>query len=134
MFCTIFLFDESFLQVVSITFSSLIVTELLNTLSNVNQFWRLSLWFCIGFSLAMYTGVILIIPQYVNINAFDKNFLINVLITVSVSWGPYFIIDRLVKCITPSEIERVSEGIDEHRKRSTFMNSQHKDSDDFLKN
>lgn len=50
MFCGMFLFQNSYITIVSITFTSLIFTELLNTITTVNQWRSIPLWTSLALS------------------------------------------------------------------------------------
>jgi hypothetical protein len=67
------------------------------------------------------------VPEYVDVNAFDRGFWTNVFYTVLISWGPIIIIEKIVGCLRPTEMDRVCETVEEGKRRTSFYGSDSKD-------
>jgi hypothetical protein len=72
-------------------------------------------------------ATIFVVPEYVDVNAFDRGFWTNVFYTVLISWGPIIIIEKIVACLRPTEMDRVCETVEEGKRRTSFYGSESKD-------
>ena len=100
------MFRNTFLDLVTVTFSSLIVAELLNVITEVNNF-RLIMFIAELFTVSLYVAAIIFLQNYINLADIDKNFVINVLILVLISWLPIHIIKLVLRKWDPSESDKI---------------------------
>jgi phospholipid-translocating ATPase len=100
--------ENNFTNIVSITFTSLIFTELLNVLTEIDMFhWAM------GISEVV-TGIIYIVSmfalkQYFDLNyMFSAEFLWRVIAITLVSWLPVDLMKRVVACLDPADYQKIS--------------------------
>ena len=102
MLGTLMFFNESFTNIVTITFRALIMCELLNVYSSVHHLnWRI-----IGSSvltLFVYFLSIALLPQYFDTSYITWMFVVKVLLITLVSWMPLHMFQCIVDRIDPSE-------------------------------
>lgn len=95
---------------VTITFTALIFSELLNintTLTHMNRIVFLSQIF----TLLIYIVSIILLREQIDLSAIDLNFVKNVAIIVLVSWGPLQIAKLLRVRFDPTENEKIMRSI-----------------------
>lgn len=106
MLGTILFFHESFTNIVTITFSALIFTELLNVYTSVHHLtWRI-----LGSSvltLFIYILSIALLPQYFDTSYITWMFVVKVLLITVMSWMPLHLIHCIVDKIDPSEFQKI---------------------------
>ena len=87
MFIAVTRFDQSFVNIVSITFTTLICIEMLNVLSEVTQVKRLMV-ISIVLTLLVYIGSMALFRQYFQVSYVDGPFLLKVGICTLITWAP----------------------------------------------
>jgi phospholipid-translocating ATPase len=99
--------ENNFTNIVSITFTALIFTELLNVMTEIDRFhWAM------GISQVI-TGIIYLLSMFALKNYFDLNylfsleFLIRVLAITLISWMPLHLIKVLMTFIDPADYRKV---------------------------
>jgi len=109
MFSCIALFNDSFANIVTITFSSLIIVELLNVYSVVNKFnWKMlvaSLFTFVVYIISMYS-----LRTYFNTSYIDGNFLWKIVVLTFASWLPLHLTKVIFNCIDPPEQKKILSG------------------------
>ncbi len=106
MLGTIMYFHESFTNIVTITFSALIVTELLNVYTSVHHLnWRILIASVL--TLFIYVGSIALMPEYFETSYVDWMFMVKVLCITLVSWLPLHIVHCIVDKVDPSEFQKI---------------------------
>lgn len=102
MLGTLIFFHESFANIVTITFSALIVTELLNVYSSVHHLnWKM---ICSSvLTLFIYIISIALMPSYFDASYITWDFVVKVLLITMASWLPMYIVQVIVNKIDPSE-------------------------------
>lgn len=96
------LFEQSFVRIVTITFTALIISELLNVFTTIHTINR----YIIGAQIAtilIYWVSLLLFRNYLDTSRIDSDFLYKVGLIVCVSWLPIYIARCLKKKIAPSE-------------------------------
>ena len=96
------LFDDNVVQIVTITFTSLIISELLNVytaLTHLNKIVFLSQIL----TFLIYIISIITLRDQINVSAIDLTFMRRVGIIVLISWGPIQMIKVLRKALDPTE-------------------------------
>jgi len=109
MFCCIAFFNDSFANLVTITFSSLIIVELLNVYSVVNKFnWKMLI--ASLFTLIVYIVTIYSFREYFNTSYIDANFLWKIIALTVASWLPLHAAKVIYECIDPPEQKKILSG------------------------
>ena len=106
MFVAVTQFDQSFTNIVTITFTTLILIEFLNILSDLTQIHR-SQVFAIIASLAVYIGSITIFREYFETSYIDGEFCLKVLILTLITWLPLQILKKLIDKCDPSQEQKI---------------------------
>ena len=108
MFGSIIVFkNRIFLNIVTVTFTGLIYLEILNVYMEINKFH----WFmlvALGATFLIYTLCIVFMRNVFDTSAIDALTLLYVLIMAIVAWAPFFIINKLKKCIFPKVVEKLN--------------------------
>ena len=100
------LFEDSIVQIVTITFTALIVSELLNVytaLTNLNRIVLLSQ----VLTFFIYIVSIIMLRDQIDVSAIDMKFVERVGIIVLISWGPLQVMKILRKAFDPTENEKI---------------------------
>lgn len=91
MLGTILFFNESFTNIVTITFSALIVIEILNVYSSVHHLnWKMICSSVLTFFI--YIMSIALLPSYFDTSYITWNFVVKVLCITMVSWLPLYLV------------------------------------------
>ncbi len=87
MFVAVTQFDQSFVNIVSITFTTLICIEMLNVLSEVTRIrWEMTV--SILLTMVLYIGSIALFRQYFQVSYIDGPFLLKVTLLTLITWAP----------------------------------------------
>ena len=109
MFSCIAFFNDSFANIVTITFSSLIIVELLNVYSVVNRFnWKMLI--ASLFTLIIYIVSIYSFRSYFNTSYIDVELLWKIVALTVASWLPLHLTKVIVDCIDPPEQKKILSG------------------------
>ena len=117
MLLSLYMFDSTFLRIVTITFSALIVIELLNVYSEVNiiinfhlkkihKLHILMLASTFGSGIVYFLSIMLM-KNVISVDAIDTQFVIKVLIVSLFSWAPLHIIKKVMSYLNPTESEKM---------------------------
>lgn len=97
-------FEQSFLNIVTITFSALIIIELLNILSELHKlYWKMVLF--ISMSILVYFSAIMIFRTMFNVAILNLSYLVKILAVVAISWLPIHLIKILERRLFPSDFD-----------------------------
>ena len=102
MFLTFWLFEKSFTTIVTITFTALILSELLNIYTALTHMNRIVLISQI-FTLIIYIVSIIVLREEIDLSAIDLPFIKNVAIIVLFSWAPLQIAKLIRVRFDPTE-------------------------------
>jgi phospholipid-translocating ATPase len=106
MLATVIFFNESFSNIVTITFSSLIIIELLNVYSEVYRpNWKMVVSSILTF--VVYVLSILLLRSYFDTSYITWQFVLKVVAITLVSWLPLHIAKWIIKMVDPSEDDRI---------------------------
>jgi phospholipid-translocating ATPase len=109
MFSCITFFNDSFANIVTITFSSLIIVELLNVYSVVNKFnWKMLI--ASSFTLIIYIISIYSFRSYFNTSYIDGTFLWKIVVITVASWLPLHVGKLIFDCVDPPEQKKILQG------------------------
>lgn len=100
------LFEDSVVQIVTITFTALIISELLNVYTALTHLNRIVLLSQL-LTFLIYIASIVFLRQQINVSAIDFTFIRRVGIIVLISWGPMQVIKMLRKALDPTENEKI---------------------------
>ena len=101
MFVAITYFDQAFVNLVTITFTTLICVEMLNVISEVTQIrWQMVVSIII--TMAIYIGSIVFFRQYFEVSYIDWNFIKKVVLLSLVCWLPLSIFRCIMERCDPS--------------------------------
>ncbi|CAI2369958.1 unnamed protein product [Moneuplotes crassus] len=109
MFCCIALFNDSFANLVTITFSSLIIVELLNVYSFVNRFnWKMGVASLL--TLLIYIITIYSFRGYFDTSYINGTFLWKIFALTFASWLPLHAYKVIYECFDPPEQKKILSG------------------------
>jgi len=104
MMLGLLLFDHSFLDIVTITFSALIVIELLNVLTELHKrHWGMI--FSVSLSMVVYFLVIVFFQTIINVSSINLIFIVKVFGITAISWVPIHALKHIEKRIWPSDYD-----------------------------
>jgi len=102
----LYIFPDTFVQIVTITFTALIISEILNVYTELHKLHPVMILSFIG-TVLVYFASITMLKEYINVQAITKEFLIKISIIVSISWLPLHIFKCLVRELDPSDYQKV---------------------------
>jgi len=102
MFVAVTQFDQSFVNIVSITFTTLICIEMLNILSEVTRIKPMMV-VSIVLTLLIYVGSIALFREYFQVSYVDGPFLLKVTITTLITWFPLQVFKKIMEKCDPSQ-------------------------------
>lgn len=105
---TILIFSESYItNIVTITFSALILIELLNIITTVKKMqWKIVA--SILLSLVIYLFSILVLKDYINTSVITWIFLLKIIAITAATWVPPYIISKLFTCCFPDNLQNLN--------------------------
>ena len=107
MVMSLLMFEQSFVRIVTITFTALILSEILNVLTTIHQINR----YIIGSQLLtvlLYWLSLIFFRNYLDTSRIDRDFLYKVGLIVAVSWTPIYIARCLRRRLAPSEEDKIT--------------------------
>jgi len=102
MLGSVILFPDSFTNIVTITFSSLIVCEILNVYSEVHKV-NYKMIISSVLTLMIYFMSIALLRSYFDVSYIDWPFVLKVIAITLASWAPLHLVRRIYDCCDPSE-------------------------------
>jgi phospholipid-translocating ATPase len=102
MLFSIIFFNDSFVNIVSITFTALIFIELLNVFTQIHRLRR-KILLAGALTIFIYLSAILFFRNYFDTSAFTMQFLVKVMVITAISWLPIHVLKRVVEMVSPSE-------------------------------
>ena len=102
MFVAVTQFDQSFVNIVSITFTTLICIEMLNVLSEVTRIrWEMTV--SILLTMVVYIGSIALFRQYFQVSYIDGPFLLKVTLLTLITWAPLQLFKKIMEKCDPTQ-------------------------------
>ncbi len=101
------LFEESFVRIVTITFTALIFSEILNIITTIHKLNR----YIIGsqiITLFVYWLSLQFLSNYLDTSEIDQDFIWKVCIIVGVSWTPIYIARCIRQRCAPTEEDKIT--------------------------
>jgi len=102
MLFSIVYFKDSFVNIVTITFTALIFIEYLNIFSSVNKIKRMMVYSVIG-SLCIYICSMMFFRNYLSISVITPTFLLKIFIITILCWAPLHIFKIVIDRLDPTE-------------------------------
>jgi phospholipid-translocating ATPase len=106
MLLAIILFNDSFVNIVSITFTALIFIELLNVFTEVHKV-KFKMIVSVFMTIIIYASSILFFRQYFDLSSFTMEFMLKVIVITSICWLPIHLLRKIIEKISPSEEQKV---------------------------
>jgi phospholipid-translocating ATPase len=107
MFGALLLFENLFLHIVTVTFTSLIFLEILNVYMEINKFHKFMIFSLLGTAICYLLSLILLKSLLDVTYIFDLN-CFKILLISTISWAPFFIVSRIKKKCFPETIEKLN--------------------------
>lgn len=89
-------FNDSFVNIVTITFSALIVIELLNVYTEINRFDK-KMFLVLFLTAFVYFVSIILFRNYFNLGYIDFLFVIKIALIVAIAWLPLHLIKKIIE-------------------------------------
>jgi phospholipid-translocating ATPase len=106
MLTAIYAFDNSFTNIVTITFSALIIIEMMNILSEVHIIkYQMVISICL--TLAVYFFTIITFRNIIQTSYIDMAFIIKVSITCLICWAPINIFNAFMSRCDPNQEQKI---------------------------
>ena|ERR1719218_105956 len=107
MFLAILLFNDSFVTIVSITYTTLIFIEFLNVLQELTHIRKINI-IAIIFSTIIYIGSIQLFKNLFQVKLFSNRlFFVKVLGITMAAWLPLYLLKRLNDWYDPNAVKKV---------------------------
>ena len=106
MFLAVILFNDSFVIIMSITFTTLIFIEFLNVIQEVTVI-KSKMMISIVVSICLYICSIYFFNTLFQITTFDIEFLVKVGIITFASWSPVWMIKKLSDWYDPDPVTKI---------------------------
>lgn len=106
MVCAILIFPDSFVNIVIINFSALILIELLNLYTELNR-PTYKTYAILLLSLVAYAASIWIFKDYFSLSTFDMMFFVKIAFVTGLSWLPIHLFKYLAEKCDPSEAAKI---------------------------
>ncbi len=107
MIVSLRVFDQSFVSIVTITFTALIFSEILNVLTTIHQINKYIILSML-ITLLLYMLSLLFLRNYLDTSQITLEFLARIGIIVSISWVPIYLAKCLKSKIFPSEEQKIT--------------------------
>lgn len=89
-------FNDSFVNIVTITFSALIIIELLNVYTEINKFDK-KMFLVLFLTGVIYFISIILFRHYFNTAYIDFTFIVKVMLIVAIAWLPLHLIKKIIE-------------------------------------
>jgi len=106
MLSAVLLFEDSFVDILSINFTALMMIELLN-LYTVLKKPNWLIYGCLILSFGVYLASIWIFKDYFNASSINKEFILKAFLIAFASWAPVHIISCMFKKLDPSDAAKI---------------------------
>ncbi len=106
MLFSITFFNDSFVNIVSITFTALIFIEILNVFTEVNRV-KFKMIMSVVATIIIYIMSIVFFRNYFDVSAFTMDFMLKVIVITAICWLPLHLLKKIVEKISPSEESKV---------------------------
>lgn len=102
----LFMFRDSFANIVMITFTSLIIIEILNVYTQIHRLSGPMILMQVA-SAVVYFVSIMLLHEYFDLQYIDSTFVLKVLFITTVAWLPFQMMYCLINIFDPSENSKI---------------------------
>jgi len=106
MLSAVLFFEDSFVNIVIINFSALLLIELLNLYTEIKKSSCL-VYACLFLSFMVYAASIWLFKDYFNLEAIDGEFILKILCVTGVAWVPIHVIKCIFGRIDPTDATKI---------------------------
>eukprot|EP00826_Nyctotherus_ovalis_P019238 TRINITY_DN158_c0_g2_i5.p1 TRINITY_DN158_c0_g2~~TRINITY_DN158_c0_g2_i5.p1 ORF type:complete len:130 (-),score=27.75 TRINITY_DN158_c0_g2_i5:168-557(-) len=110
MVFALFLFTDSFVNIIIINFSALILIELLNLYTELKRPNYL-IYLCLVLSFVFYAASILLFKEYFDLTIIDMQFLWKIVLITVIAWLPVHMAKYIVEKFDPSDAAKVESNL-----------------------
>ena len=110
MFALIF-FNDSYTNIVTITFTSLIFIEILNVYTQINRYSFQMMLMQVATGVTYFMSIVLL-QEYFDTSYIDSLFFAKVALITLITWLPLHLLYLIVNCVDPSDSKKVMEEVD----------------------
>ena len=109
MFGSLIMFKEKlFLKIVTVSFTALVYLEILNVYMEINKIHWFMIFSLLG-TCAVYTSTLMFLSEYLDIYyVIQKDIFWKIIVIAVVAWLPFFVSNKIKKCLFPQEYEKVN--------------------------
>lgn len=108
MLLAILFFNDSFVNIVIINFSALLLIELLNLFTEIRR-GSLLIYGCMLLSFAVYVASVWIFKEYFDLSSVGIMFVLKVLGITAIAWIPVHVIKWVCNKVNPSEASKINQ-------------------------
>ena len=108
----ILFFNDSYVNIVTITFTALILIELLNVYTQINNMNMQMVFIMLATAVTYFMSIILL-KSYFETSYMDQVFFTKVGILAFITWFPIQLIYLIVECMDPSENQKLKQNVEE---------------------
>lgn len=101
-------FNDSYTNIVTITFTSLIFIELLNVYTQINRYSFQMMLMQVATVVTYFMSIVLL-QEYFDTSYIDSVFFVKVLLITAITWLPLHLLYLIVNCLDPSDSKKVME-------------------------
>jgi len=109
-------FNDSYTNIVTITFSSLIFIELLNVYTQINRYSFQMMLMQVA-TIVTYFMSIVLLQEYFDTSYIDSVFFVKVLLITACTWLPLHVLYLIVNCLDPSDSKKIMEEVEDNDDR-----------------
>jgi phospholipid-translocating ATPase len=103
-------FNDSYTNIVTITFTTLILIELLNVYTQITKYTFSMMMMQIATFVTYFMSIVLL-KEYFDVSFIDTDFLVKVMAITMITWLPLHILSWIVNVLDPSESQKIMEDI-----------------------
>jgi len=107
MAMAVYFFPDTFLRIVTITFTALILAEILNVYTELHKVQWATVVALVGTGVVYFLSIIFF-KSYIDVDAINGDFIKSIIIMVAVSWLPLHIMKLVLKRYDPTDFEKIT--------------------------
>jgi phospholipid-translocating ATPase len=107
MLSGIFFFEHSFMKISTVTFTCLILAELLNVYTEINKFHYV-MYLSLALTFTSYIFSLWFLNSVLDLSYLDFNNIFKIIIVTFFSWIPFYLLKKLMSCIYPETHEKLN--------------------------
>ena len=107
MLSGIFFFEHSFMKISTVTFTCLILAELLNVYTEINKFHYV-MYVSLALTFSCYIFSLWFLTSVLDLSYLDFNNIFKIIIVTFFSWIPFYLLKKIMSCIYPETHEKLN--------------------------